>query len=52
MWDEIKNRRLTSNECMIINTDHSSNEGTQWTCLNIDKGKRYYFDSSYGFEPT
>jgi len=51
MRDEIENRHPTNNECMVINTDHSSNEGTHWTCLHINKGKSYYFDS-YGFEPT
>ena len=39
MRDEIKNRPRTNNECMVINTDHSSNEGTHWTCLYIDKVK-------------
>jgi hypothetical protein len=51
MRDEIKNKRPTDNECMVINIDHSNNQGTHWTCLFIDKGKSYYFDS-YGFEPT
>src|SRR5271156_3660144 len=51
MRDEIRNRHPTDNECMVINTDHSSNEGTHWTCLYIDERKSYYFDS-YGFEPT
>ena len=50
MRDEITRQRLSNNECMIINIDHSSNQGTHWTCLFIDSGKCYYFDS-YGFEP-
>ena len=51
MRDEMTHRHSTKNECMVINTDHSSNGGTHWTCLYIDEGKSYYFDS-YGFEPT
>ena len=38
------------NECLVINTDHSSNTGTHWTCLCIKEGVSYYFDS-YGFPP-
>ena len=51
MRDEIRNEIATDNECMVINTDHSDNEGTHWTCLFIKNGTSYYFDS-YGFEPT
>jgi hypothetical protein len=51
MRDELKNIKVTNNECMVINIDHSSNDGTHWTCLFIDSGTSYYFDS-YGFEPT
>ena len=51
MRDELTNMKPTNNECMIINIDHSSNEGTHWTSLFIDNGTSYYFDS-YGFEPT
>src|SRR5277367_1624235 len=50
MRDELKNRKASCNECMVINIDHSSNEGTHWTCLLIKNGVSYYFDS-YGFEP-
>ena len=50
MRDEIKNEKVTNNECMVINIDHSRNEGTHWTCLFINNGTSYYFDS-YGFEP-
>ena len=32
MRDELQNRIAAPNECMIINTDHSSNEGMHWTC--------------------
>jgi len=51
MRDELKNRKGSKNECMIINIDHSSNEGTHWTCLFIKNYIPYYFDS-YGFPPT
>jgi len=51
MRDELKNRKASCNECMVINIDHSSNEGTHWTCLFIKNGVSCYFDS-YGFEPT
>ena len=49
MRDELQ--RATPNECMVINTDHSSNEGTHWTCLFIKNGVSFYFDP-YGFKPT
>ena len=49
MRDELKNSR--KNECLVINTDHSENEGTHWTCLYIKNGTSYYFDP-YGFPPT
>ena len=51
MRDELKRKKASNNECMVINIDHSSNEGTHWTCLFTKKGVSYYFDS-YGFEPT
>ena len=51
MRDELQDKKAVSNECMIINIDDSSNEGTHWTCLFIKNGVSYYFDS-YGFEPT
>ena len=51
MRDELQNMEATPNECMIINTDHSSNEGTHWTCLFIKNGSSFYFDP-YGFKPT
>jgi hypothetical protein len=51
MRNELKNNKALSDECMVINIDHSSNEGTHWTCLFIKDGVSFYFDS-YGFEPT
>lgn len=50
MRDEIRNMSATQNECMVLNIDDSSNEGTHWTCLCIKNGVSFYFDS-YGFEP-
>jgi hypothetical protein len=51
MRDELnKNNKTTNSECLILNIDHSSNNGTHWTCLFIKNGIMYYFDS-YGFEP-
>jgi hypothetical protein len=51
MRDELKSKKPQSDECMVINIDHSSNNGTHWTCLFKQNGASYYFDS-YGFEPT
>ena len=51
MRDELSRMRPESDKCMVNNTDHSSNEGTHWTCLFITMGVSYYFDP-YGFEPT
>src|SRR6266849_6092448 len=48
MRDELKSS--TDNECTVINIDHSSNEGTHWTCLFIENNVAYYFDS-FGLEP-
>ena len=50
MRDELKNRKVTKNECMIINLDESRNQGTHWTSLFIKNKIPYYFDS-YGFPP-
>jgi len=50
MRDEIKGS-VKYNECFVMNIDHSSNEGTHWTCLFAKNGVCYYFDS-YGFPPT
>ena len=51
MRDELKNRKVSKNECMVINIDESKNEGTHWTCLFIKNEIPYYFDS-FGFPPT
>ena len=45
-----KNRKPTSNECLILNIDHSNNTGTHWTSLFIKNDIPFYFDS-YGFRP-
>ena len=51
MRDELnKNRKSSKNECLILNIDHSKNDGTHWTSLFINDGIGYYFDS-YGFQP-
>jgi hypothetical protein len=51
MRDELnKNRVSTDNECLVLNFDHSNNEGTHWTCIFIKNGELYYFDP-YGFAP-
>ena len=41
MRDELKELKSCRNECLILNHDHSSNEGTHWTCLFI-KDTKYY----------
>ena len=51
MRDELKDKKGQNDECMVINIDHSSNEGTHWTCLFIKNRVGFYFDS-YGFQPT
>ena len=51
MRDELNNKKANKNECMILNIDHSKNEGTHWTSLFIKNNIGYYFDS-YGFPPT
>jgi hypothetical protein len=51
MRNELNKASRLGNESMVINTDHSLNEGTHWTCLFIRNGTSYYFDS-YGFPPT
>jgi len=50
MRDEINKETCSKNECFILNTDHSSNSGTHWTCLFTKNGKTSYFDP-YGIEP-
>src|ERR1700761_9023229 len=50
MRDELKCNIAKSDECLILNLDESSNNGTHWTCLFIKNGTCYYFDS-FGFPP-
>jgi hypothetical protein len=51
MRDELnKDRTSTDDECLVLNIDHSDNEGTHWTCLFIKNGESDYFDS-YGHPP-
>lgn len=49
--DEIKNIRLNRHNCIIVNMDLSTEEGSHWIAINFSKnGLLYYFDS-YGFRP-
>ena len=50
MRDELKELNTTKKECLILNHDDSSSEGTHWTCLFIKNGVAIYFDS-YGLDP-
>lgn len=51
MRDELnKNNKASKHECLILNIDSSSNDGTHWTCLLIKGNVCYYFDS-FGFPP-
>ena len=46
MRDELnKNRKSTRKECLTLNIDHSSNDGTHWTCLFVKNSACYYFGS-------
>ena len=47
MRDEL-NFKSDYNECLILNIDHSDNDGTHWTCLFTKNGISNYFDS-FGF---
>jgi len=49
MRNEVKSS-ATNNECFVMNIDHSSNDGTHWTCLYVKNRVCYYFDS-YGIAP-
>jgi len=49
MRDEIGGNP-SRNECMIINYDHSKNNGTHWVSLFTRNGKSFYFDP-YGITP-
>lgn len=51
MRDELKRNKKCDSECMIINIDHSNNNGTHWTCLYKENGSSFYFDS-FGLPPT
>jgi hypothetical protein len=51
MRNELNKASRQVNECMVINTDHSLNEGTHWTSLFIRNGTSFYFDS-FGFPPS
>ena len=50
MRDELNIPKTNANECMIINIDHSSNDGTHWTCLIKRNAEIIYFDS-FGLKP-
>jgi len=50
MRNELSTATRQDNECLVINTDHSRNKGTHWTCLFVKNGTSYYFDP-YGFPP-
>ena len=50
MRDQLNKNIVTGNKCLVLNIDHSENPGTHWTCLLIENGLPYYFDS-YGFAP-
>ena len=51
MRDELnKSNAISSDECLILNIDESSNNGTHWTCLDIQNNVCYYFDL-YEFPP-
>jgi hypothetical protein len=41
---------VNKNECFILNLDDKDGNGTHWTCLYIQNGICYYFDS-FGFPP-
>ena len=50
MRDELSKMTSQDNESLVLNTDHSKNEGTHWTCLFVKNGVCYYFDP-FGFPP-
>jgi hypothetical protein len=50
MRDELNKLTRQDNECMVINTDHSRNNGTHWTSLFVKNGTSFYFDP-FGFPP-
>jgi len=50
MRDEINSTPISDLESLIINIDHSSNDGTHWTCLFTRNNACVYFDS-FGLPP-
>jgi len=50
MRDELLKKSSQENECLVLNTDHSRNSGTHWTCVFVKNGTSFYFDP-YGFAP-
>jgi len=50
MKNELNETKVYKDEFMILNIDHSENEGTHWISLFIKNGISYYFDF-YGFPP-
>jgi len=50
MRDEINSTPISNQESLIINIDHSSNDGTHWTCLSTENNMCVYFDS-FGLPP-
>jgi len=52
MRDELSKTKFNSKSfCLALNLDSSSNEGTHWTCLYLDKNTSCYYFDSYGFPP-
>jgi len=49
MRDELE-KNQSRNECLILNTDHSRNEGTHWCSLFTKNGESFYFDP-FGIQP-
>ena len=51
MRDQLKSIRRKSNQYLIINLDHSNNQGTHWVCLIIQGKNAIYFDSFGAIPP-
>lgn len=51
MRDELPRGKASRNECLVLNIDHSSNDGTHWTCLFIDNDDVSYYFDSFGLPP-
>ena len=49
MRDELKGK-MSGNESLILNIDHSKNCGTHWVCL-FNKSKFCLYFDSFGFPP-